>query len=156
MLIPVFLVLAVLVGLRLLSDLSSSNTSSERRRAALSEVLIIGFAWLAVSYNVALRIAFYCCETEFLAIVDRDEPPTDERIKLNETLGMYKVDVYAIDSRGGTFFRTHAAAEGISPDTLSIGFAHRPNRYGTPFGSARYELNHLYGDWYLFSVSDDW
>lgn len=40
-------------------------------------------------------------------------------------------------------------------DTLSFGFAYRPNLDGTPFGNAYYHTSHLFGEWYVFRVSDD-
>jgi hypothetical protein len=70
-------------------------------------------------------------------------------------LGVYYVDRYAADPRGGVYFRTHTGPDGIGPDTMSYGFASRPNREGTPFGNAGYRLSHMVGDWYCFSASND-
>jgi hypothetical protein len=38
---------------------------------------------------------------------------------------------------------------------MSYGFAFRPNLKGAPFGNAGYRTRHLFGDWYVFAVSDD-
>ena len=50
----------------------------------------------------------------------------------------------------------HSGPDGIGPDTMSYGFASRPNREGTPFGRAGYHLSHVLGDWYVFSASNDY
>jgi hypothetical protein len=75
---------------------------------------------------------------------------------LGHRLGFYSVDRYAADPRGGAYFRTHAGPDGIGPDTMSYGFAHRPNPEGSPFGRAGYHLSHVVGDWYVFSASNDY
>ena len=66
---------------------------------------------------------------------------------LDRRLGIYHVDRLAADPRGGVYFRTHTGADGIGPDTMSYGFAFRPNPVGTPFGRAGYGYSHLFGDW---------
>ncbi len=71
-------------------------------------------------------------------------------------LGVYYVDRYAADPRGGVYFRTHAGPDGIGPDTMSYGFAYKPNPKGTPFGRAGYHLSHVTGNWYVFSASNDY
>jgi len=70
-------------------------------------------------------------------------------------LGVYDVDRYAADPRGGVYFRTHFGVDGIQPDITSSGFAYRPNPEGTPFGSAGYHYSQIDGDWYVFSASTD-
>ena len=75
---------------------------------------------------------------------------------LDRRLGVYRVDQYAADPRGGVYFRTHAGADGLGPDAMSYGFAFRPNREGSPFGNAGYRLFRMTGDWYGFSASNDW
>jgi hypothetical protein len=70
-------------------------------------------------------------------------------------LGVYYVDRYTADPRGGVYFRTHAGADGIGPDTMSYGFAYHPNSKGTPFGNAWYRDSHVVGDWYVLSASND-
>jgi hypothetical protein len=69
--------------------------------------------------------------------------------------GVYYVDLYAADPRGGVYFRTHAGPDGIGPDTMSYGFVYRPNPKGTPFGNSGYRYSHVVGDWYCFSASND-
>lgn len=72
----------------------------------------------------------------------------------NQRIGPYVVDLFCKDERGGVYFRTSATPEG--PDILSHGFAYRPNLNGAPFGKSSYKINRIYGDWYVFSISDDW
>jgi hypothetical protein len=113
---------------------------------------VMGLLW----FHVPERIAFGLCYSELQALVD--VAPADElRVtELDRQVGPYRVDRYGADRRGGFFFRTHSGPDGISPDRISCGFAFRPNGQGTPFGNARYQLRHLFGDWYVFEVSDDW
>jgi hypothetical protein len=75
---------------------------------------------------------------------------------LGRLLGFYYVDRYGADPRGGVYFRTHSGADGIGPDTMSYGFAFRPNTEGTPFGRAGYCYSHVVGNWYVFSASNDY
>ncbi len=60
------------------------------------------------------------------------------------------------DPRGGTYLATSRGSEGFSPDTLTKGYAFQPNKKGTPFGNARLKLEKIEGEWYKFSVSNDW
>jgi hypothetical protein len=46
--------------------------------------------------------------------------------------------------------------DGIGPDTMSYGFAFKPNPEGTPFGRSGYSYSHVVGDWYVFSASNDY
>ena len=75
---------------------------------------------------------------------------------MNQRLGIYLVDEYAADPRGGVYFRVYSGTDGIGPDQMSYGFAYKPNRKGTPFGAARHRLFRLGNDWYWFRASDDW
>lgn len=75
---------------------------------------------------------------------------------LGRWLGVYCVDEYGVDRRGGVYLRTYAGADGIGPDTMSYGVALRPDEEGTPFGKARYELTPIGGDWYEFAASNDY
>jgi hypothetical protein len=70
-------------------------------------------------------------------------------------IGIYWVDKYVADPRGGVYFRTGTGVDGFGPDVMSYGFAYRPNADGSPFGGARYGRWRLFGDWYWFRASDD-
>ena len=60
------------------------------------------------------------------------------------------------DSRGGLYFRTLSAGDGLGPDVISYGFCYRPNSEGLPFGAACYSLSRLSHDWYSFAASNDY
>lgn len=72
-----------------------------------------------------------------------------------KTLGRWDVREIKTDPKGGVFVATNTSQEGFI-DTITSGFAYRPNASGTPFGAARYELRRIEGDWYVFRASDDW
>lgn len=74
---------------------------------------------------------------------------------VDRPVGMYYIRYAAADPRGGTYFQTRSMGT-LGPDSVSFGFAHRPNREGSPFGQAGYRLNSMGGDWYLFMASNDW
>ncbi|HIK07963.1 MAG TPA: hypothetical protein IGS40_25295 [Trichormus sp. M33_DOE_039] len=75
---------------------------------------------------------------------------------LNRKLGFYTVDEYATDHRGGIYYRIYSGGSGISPDTTSYGFVYQPNRKGSSFSAANYQVFHLDENWYWFRVSNDW
>jgi len=77
-------------------------------------------------------------------------------VPLDRWLGIYHVDEWASDQRGGVYFRTGTGPDGIGPDTMSYGFVYRPNREGSPFGASHYMVRRLGGDWYWFRASNDW
>ena len=129
---------------------------AERRWGLWSSAVM--FATLALLWwNVPQRIAFACCAAGFREWTD-DAPLAEFRggEELGRWLGPYLVARYAADARGGVYFRTHEGPDGIGPDTMSYGFAYRPNDEGTPFGNAHLRLRHLFGDWYEFAASNDW
>jgi hypothetical protein len=70
-------------------------------------------------------------------------------------LGIYYVDSYAKDSRGGVYFRLNTSPDGFF-DTYSYGFAFQPSAEGSPFGNKLYAIEKLQGDWYTFRASNDW
>ena len=69
-------------------------------------------------------------------------------------LGIYHVDEYAKDPRGGVYFRVNSTADMIN--IVSWGFAYQPNDEGSPFGNAHYSVHPLGGGWYWFTANDDW
>lgn len=112
----------------------------------------LGLLWL----HVPQRVAFAFCYADLGDLVD-DVPNNELRgKKLGRRVGPYHVDRYAADRRGGVFFRTAARPDWIGPDQMSYGFVFLPNGLGTPFGNSYYHQHHLFGDWYVFAVSDDW
>jgi hypothetical protein len=125
------------------------------KRAVLI-LMIFASTFILLKFYVPRRIAFAVSRSAFEELVMQSPKPPRQRAKLNTRLGVYRVDEYAADPRGGVYFRVHSGGDGIGPDLLSYGFAYRPNQSGTPFGAARYRLFTLGGDWYWFRASDDW
>ena len=80
----------------------------------------------------------------------------NEDPRAGRRFGIYEVAEYAADPRGGVYFVTLQAGDGLGPDTMSYGFAYRPNDAGSPFGAASYATFPLGGGWYSFRASDDW
>jgi hypothetical protein len=116
-------------------------------------VLVVCFA--LVLTGLPRRIAFFLSCPAFERYVATAPAFGGGNAPLGRWLGAYYVDTYAADPRGGIYFRTHAGADGIGPDTMSYGFAFRPNPQGTPFGRASYRCARMVGDWYMFSASND-
>ena len=69
-------------------------------------------------------------------------------------IGPWRIDAVAVDPRGGVYLRTWRGQAFV--DTLSYGFAHRPNQEGTPFGASGYWLHPVGNDWWVFGASNDW
>ncbi|BAY82364.1 hypothetical protein NIES267_18430 [Calothrix parasitica NIES-267] len=111
---------------------------------------IILVSCILLKFHIPIRLAFLASQSDFEKIIVNNE------VKSNQKLGFYRVDKYVVDSVGGKYFRVNSYGDGISPDTVSYGFAYQPNPKKSPFGSANYQLFHLNGDWYLFQVSNDY
>jgi hypothetical protein len=125
-----------------------------RRRIATTPA-IIALSLVLIWFGIPRRVAFLLSRPAFERHIATAPANRYGGEPLRHRLGVYDVDRYATDPRGGIYFRTHAGPDGIGPDTMSYGFAFRPNREGTPFGKAGYGLSHMVGDWYCFSASND-
>ncbi|MBD2206977.1 hypothetical protein H6G33_31385 [Calothrix sp. FACHB-1219] len=156
-----FAVLAILFwGLR---TLGRRNLKSIRLRRQTfvpwREVTIIAgivlVCYVLLKFYIPRRLAFMISQSAFEQVRVQLPISAKGNIKLNRKLGLYEVDEYAMDSRGGVYFRVFWGGDGLSPDTISYGFVHQPNSEGSPFGAAKYQVFYLYGDWYWFRVSDD-
>lgn len=112
--------------------------------------------YVLLKFYVPRRIAFAASRSAFEQMVPQATASGHQGTPPNRRLGIYKVDAYAADPRGGIYFRVHSGAEAFSPDRTSYGFVYLPNREGTPFGAAGYRLFRLGNDWYWFRASDDW
>ena len=122
-------------------------------RAVLVAPVVVCMTYASLRYYVPRRIAFAACRGQFekhLAAAQAGTPSAPA------WMGIYRVDECRADERGGVYFRTGTTADGIGPDTLSYGFAYKPNTNGSPFGAARYRAYPLLGDWYWFQASNDW
>jgi hypothetical protein len=105
--------------------------------------------------GIPMRVAFLLSRPSFERYAAMATASEHNSAPLERWLGVYFVDRYAADAGGGVYFRTHAGADGIGPDTMSYGFAFRPNPNWTPFGFARYRFAQVTGDWIVFSASND-
>ncbi|MEB3151070.1 MAG: hypothetical protein VKL60_18880 [Sphaerospermopsis sp.] len=159
--VPIFVVLVILFwGLR---TLGRRNLKSIRLRRQTfvpwREVAIIAgivlVCYVLLKFYIPRRLAFMISQSAFEQVRVQLPISAKRKITLNRKLGLYEVDEYAMDSRGGLYFRVFWGGDGLSPDTISYGFVHQPNSEGSPFGAAKYQVFYLYGDWYWFRVSDD-
>lgn len=124
-------------------------------RAAVVFMLLFGTCVL-LKFYVPRRIAFAASRAAFEQMVSQATPGDYQGKSLNRRLGIYNVDEYAPDPRGGMYFRVYTGHDGIGPDVMSYGFAYKPNQQGTPFGAAHYWVFRLGNDWYWFRASNDW
>lgn len=122
-------------------------------RLMIVAALLAG-TYVLLKFYVPRRIAFIASRSSFERMVAQSPP--SQFSTTPRRFGVYRVDEIAADPRGGVYFRTHAGADGIGPDTMSYGFVHKPNSQGSPFGAAWYKVHHITGDWYWFKASDDW
>ena len=122
--------------------------------AAVFTILLATYVLL--KFYVPRRIAFALSQSTFEAQLAKASPSARGGAPMNSMIGVYRVDKFAADPRGGVFFRVHSGKDGIGPDAMTYGFAHKPNAEGTPFGAAHYRTYRLGGDWFWFHASDDW
>ncbi len=125
------------------------------RRRITTAPAFIAVSLILLWFGIPRRVAFLLSRPAFERLVATAPANRYEGEPLGRRLGLYDVDRYAADPRGGVYFRTHAGPDGIGPDTMSYGFVFRPNPEGTPFGKAGYGLSYMVGDWYCFSASND-
>jgi hypothetical protein len=71
-------------------------------------------------------------------------------------LGLIPVTDYAVDPTGAVYIVTTVRQDGLGPDTISIGFAYKPNSVKSPFGKKYYHPTPIGKGWYLFEASDDY
>jgi hypothetical protein len=151
-----FVAIAALAALYLLVRNNRWRAVRIPRRRLGIILAILGCTFALLIFYVPRRVAFAVSRERFEQLVPLALPSEFAGIPLNKRLGVYRVDEFAADLRGGVYFRVHVGMDGISPDRMSYGFAFKPNPTGTPFGAAHYETFHLQGDWYWFCASNDW
>jgi hypothetical protein len=148
---------AVLIGVAVI--LGRRRRSGELAPISWIEPIMAGFVLLVslglLFFNVPRRLGFALSRAQFESQIAA-APKSSHGVSLDKRLGVYQVDRYATDPRGGTYFRVFEGSDGIGPDTMSYGFVKTPNTEGTPFGAAHYRYRRLIGDWYWFIASDDW
>jgi hypothetical protein len=148
----------LLVALALRDIVKRPEAGAPRRWLGVASAGVMFCTIGLLSFDVPQRVGLAICHARFQRLAEA-VPPVGFRGRdreINLRVGPYRVDRFAADERGGVFFRTATGPDGIGPDRMSYGFAWRPNREGTPFGRARYELVHLFGGWYSFQASDDY
>ncbi|MEM6839190.1 MAG: hypothetical protein AAF609_20380 [Cyanobacteria bacterium P01_C01_bin.120] len=126
-----------------------SQTAPPRWRGLVIVTVAIMFAThILIQLNLPMQAAFSISEADFAAYASDAQIAEDrfDAAGLFERLGLYTVDYYAADPRGGTYFETSKAG----PFRMSYGFAYQPNKEGSPFGDDVYIIEPLYGDWYRF------
>jgi hypothetical protein len=126
---------------------------ARRRRAVVAALVLVlngGLLWGGVSR----RLAFLHARPAFEAFVASAPPARDGGEGLDRRFGVYHVDRFAADPRGGLYFRTRSGPDGFYTRRMTYGFSHRPNPTGSPFGDEKYSLSHLVGDWYCFQASE--
>ncbi|MCF4967473.1 hypothetical protein [Nostoc sp. CMAA1605] len=125
-----------------------------RRIGAIATIILVSY--ILLKFYIPRRLAFMISRSAFEQTRVRIPFSVNRKTTLDRRLGLYTVDELAIDSRGGVYFRVYSGGSGFSPDTTSYGFVYQPNREGSPFGMANYQVFSLDENWYWFRVSDDW
>ena len=129
-------------------DLLGPPTGRRRWRSIAALVLVLNccLLWFGAPRQLAFLHARSAFEGSMAAA-----PSGCERF--DRCLGVYHVDRFAADPRGGIYFRTRSGPDGFYAGMMSYGFSHMPNHVGSPFGDEKYTLSHVGGDWYAFQAA---
>lgn len=119
-------------------------------------IAILFGTYILLKKYVPRRIAFATSRSAFEQLVAQAPASDCQGSTLDKRLGVYRVDEYAADPRGGVYFRVYSGSDGIGPDVMSYGFCYNPNPEGTPFGAAHYRRFRMGNGWCWFRASDDW
>jgi hypothetical protein len=133
-------------------DLLGPPLGRRRRLATAALVLVLNCGLLC--WGAPRRLAFLHARPAFEAAVAASPPAYSGVMRFDRRLGVYHVDQFAADPRGGVYFRTHSGPNGLDRRGTAYGFSHRPNQVGSPFGDEKYALSHVVGDWYTFQASE--
>lgn len=133
------------------------NWRSQFSKATVIRIVLIAIVSIGsyglLKFYVPRRIAFSLSRPAF----DRGLEKTPQGTNIRSLqFGVYKIEAYAIDRRGGQYFRAYSHGDGLGPDTVSYGFVYQPNSEGSPFGDAYYGIHPLGKGWYWFEASGDW
>jgi hypothetical protein len=118
--------------------------------AALALVLNCCLLWC----GAPRRLAFLHARPAFEASLAAAPLAQASGARVVRRFGVYYVDRFAADLRGGLYFRTRFSPDGFYTYRMSYGFCYRPNREGSPFGDGKYAVSHVVGDWYIFQASE--
>ena len=160
LLASIFIVpIMVICGLSIIV-LAIARIDKDNKKEILSSLkyLAIGTGVLALTimllfFHIPIRSTFFITKGSFSRIVNFEDFSAES--SGNQWVGIWFVDECKVDNNGGLYFRIGEDMDGIGPDTMSFGFAYKPNLKTSPFGGAGYELSKVSEDWYYFSVSDD-
>ena len=154
--VPIVLLAIVVVAISLYRRGKAKPPERFPKGEAIAAAVVAVVTLALLVFCIPRRTAFVLSRSAFDAAVQ--SAPTSARggVRLQRRLGVYRVDQHAADPRGGVYFCVHRGTDGIGPDVMSYGFAHRPNELGSPFGAAHYATFHVVGHWYWFRASDDW
>jgi hypothetical protein len=126
------------------------DVSPSRRRWAAAAASALVLNGLLLWGGQARRLAFLLSRPAFEPFVASAPPGRFGTGPLGRRLGVYHVDRFAADPRGGLYFRTYRGPEGFYTRMVTYGFCYSPNPMGSPFGDEKYSYSHLVGDWYCF------
>ena len=147
-------VFALFAGLSALWHLVRTPRADRPRRRLSPVIVLVALVLTPILLTTLAprRLVFNRYQPQLETLLANPPPPGDRSTaNLNADFGLFWIDEWGSDARGGTYFRTMV---GAPPERRSFGFAYRPNSEGSPFGDTGYELQHLKGDWYSFAASD--
>jgi len=125
-----------------------------RRRWFATAALVLVLNCFLLWCGAPRWLAFLHARPAFQASLATPPPAHAGGERFDRRLGMYYVDRFARDLRGGIYFRTRFSPDGFYTHRMTYGFCHQPNREGSPFGDGKYVLVHVVGDWYAFQASE--
>ena len=125
-----------------------------RRRWFATAALVLVLNCCLLWCGAPRRLAFLHAQPAFQATLAAAPPAHAGGERFDRRLGVYYVDRFAADLRGGLYFRTRSSPDGFYTYRMTYGFCYRPNREGSPFGDGKYALAHVVGDWYAFQASE--
>lgn len=150
----IFLPVALYVAIRRRGCILPTARPRLRTWSRLLTIAAVTAALLVT--RVPLRLAFEMSRRGF----QFEAAPPPEKAKGDPIpftagfVGLYYVDRWAEDERGGVYFRTFAAPNLLGP-TTSHGFSYRPNPDGSPFGDDGYATSALGWNWYVFVAASE-
>ncbi len=156
-LLPLLVIWFLFVGFMALRDLWFRR--SLRSAYALQSAAISLFAFGLVVLRVPMRLGFAVSRPAFERFLQEAPVPVKSPREMEVEMasrwfGIYHVDEWGIDARGGTYFRTGRGSDVLNE--YSYGFVFQANREGTPFGAAKYYLTRIAPEWHTFFVSSDY
>jgi hypothetical protein len=134
------------VGLSLRAVVRGPNPGRGHAIIVLANLVLTPYL---VETRAVQALVFQRKQPEFEALVPQAPPPgRNAPVILAADFGLFIVDRWGTDDRGGVYFRSVQTAH------TSYGYAYRPNALGSPFGDAGYELHPLDGDWFAFAARE--